>query len=326
MSAVRTLDGESVLDGGDYIREDLAVAAESNGFVRGLTLRVGLKPAAVDLFLPGGFPGSRLPALMALLGAIAMMVAVSFVLLRREAELHRMRARFVSGVSHELRTPLSQIRMFAETLMLGRARSDAERRRSLEIIDQEARRLGIMVENILTFSRGERGGVKITPEVTRISTEIQGVVRDFQALPRARRAEVRLELQDDVMVPVDRDALRQIVNNLVDNAVKYGPDGQRITVGLAIFDRAARLWVDDEGPGIPPADREHVFQSFFRLRRDEESRTAGSGIGLSVVRELAALHGGRAWVADAPGGGTRLMVAFPEADLAAAERAAAAVA
>jgi signal transduction histidine kinase len=182
------------------------------------------------------------------------------------------------------------------------------------------------VENILTFSRAERGGVKVTPEVTRISAEIHVVVEDFLALPRARRVDVRLELQDNVMVPVDRDALRQIVNNLLDNAVKYGPDEQRITVGLALFDGTARLWVDDEGPGIPAADREHVFQSFFRLRRDEDSRTAGSGIGLAVVRELAALHGGRTWVEEAPGGGARLLVAFPEAELGVAERAAAAVA
>ncbi|MEX0892696.1 MAG: HAMP domain-containing sensor histidine kinase, partial [Gemmatimonadota bacterium] len=251
------------------------------------------------------------------------LVGVTVFLLRREAELHRMRARFVSGVSHELRTPLAQIRMFAETLMLGRVRSEVDRRRSLEIIDQEARRLGDLVENILTFSRAERGGVKVTPEVTRISAEIHVVVEDFLALPRARRVDVRLELQENVMVPVDRDALRQIVNNLVDNAVKYGPEGQRITVGLALFSGTARLWVDDEGPGIPAGDREHVFQSFYRLRRDEDSRTAGSGIGLAVVRELAALHGGRTWVEEAPGGGARLMVAFPEAELGVAERGAA---
>ena len=152
------------------------------------------------------------------------------------------------------------------------------------------------------------------------------MVQDFLSLPKARRSEFRLELQEEVLVPVDVGALRQIVNNLLDNAVKYGPDGQRITVGLALFDGSARLWVDDEGPGIPAADRHQVFQSFYRLRRDEESRIAGSGIGLAVVRELAALHGGSAWAEEAPGGGTRILVAFPEAALAEAVAAASAVA
>lgn len=323
LSAFRTADGEQLVDGGPFILERLAATAPSSGFVRGLTFRAGLKPAALELLLPGGYPASRLPALAALLSAIALLVSLTVLLLRREAELHRLQARFVSGVSHELRTPLAQIRMFAETLMLGRVRSEADRRRSLEIIDQEARRLGTLVENILTFSRAERGGVTVTPEVTRISAEIGAVVEDFLALPRARRADVRLELQEDVLVPVDRDALRQIVNNLLDNAVKYGPERQRITVGLALFDGSARLWVDDEGPGIPAVDRARVFQSFFRLRRDEDSRTAGSGIGLAVVRELAAMHSGRTWAEEAPGGGARLVVVFPEADLAVAGTAAA---
>jgi len=106
--------------------------------------------------------------------------------------------------------------------------------------------------------------------------------------------------------------------NLLDNAVKYGPPGQVVTVGLAASDQRARLWVDDQGPGIPAADRERVWDRFWRLERDRGSAVAGTGIGLAVVRELVALHGGRAWAEDGqsatlPAGarGVRFVIELP---------------
>jgi signal transduction histidine kinase len=100
--------------------------------------------------------------------------------------------------------------------------------------------------------------------------------------------------------------------NLLDNAVKYGPDGQTVTVGIdpPAGDRA-RLWVQDQGSGVPTADRERIWDQFCRLERDRGSAVAGTGIGLSVVRELAALHRGRAWVEGAPGGGARFVIEVP---------------
>jgi signal transduction histidine kinase len=109
--------------------------------------------------------------------------------------------------------------------------------------------------------------------------------------------------------------------NLLDNAVKYGPAGQEVRIGAMQDNGVARLWVDDGGPGIPRADRERVWLRFWRLERDRDSAVAGSGIGLAVVRELASLHHGRAWIEDAvpphpaPGGGwgsgTRVVIELP---------------
>jgi signal transduction histidine kinase len=130
---------------------------------------------------------------------------------------------------------------------------------------------------------------------------------------QARGVEVRTELEDGVTAPVDRAALRRIMLNLMENALKYGPDEQRITVGVALFGDVVRLWVDDEGEGIPRSDRERVFDSFYRLSRELDRRITGSGIGLAVVRQLATLHNGRAWAEEAPGGGARLVVEFPDA-------------
>src|SRR5206468_1637555 len=111
----------------------------------------------------GGLPQSRLPLLLGALGLTAGLIVTALVQLRREYELARLRTDFVSGVSHELRTPLAQIRMFSETLLLGRVRSEEEGRRSLEIIDQEARRLTHLVENLLHFSRSERQVTRLSP-------------------------------------------------------------------------------------------------------------------------------------------------------------------
>ncbi len=112
----------------------------------------------------------------------------------------------------------------------------------------------------------------------------------------------RVNLSDGVVAPVDADALRQMLVNLLDNAVKYGPADQLITVRLEAAEGKACIRVEDQGPGIPAADRERIWGRFWRLERDRGTAVAGTGIGLSVVRELVALHGGRAWAEDARGG------------------------
>jgi signal transduction histidine kinase len=282
--------------------------------VFGLELAIGPAQSAVGLLQFGADPvGERLTIVLLML-MISTLLIMALLQIRREAKLTRLRADFVSGVSHELRTPLAQIRMFTETLLLGRVRSDVERRRSLEIIDQEARRLAYLVENVLLFSKTEGGREpRVQPEPTHFAEEVRHAVESFSLLSRNREVEVRTELQENITVEVDRMALRQILNNLVDNALKYGPAGQRITIGAALFDDVARLWVDDEGEGIPLEERTRVFDSFYRLPRDLESRVTGSGIGLAVVRELARLHGGDAWAEAAPGRGARIVVQFPDA-------------
>jgi signal transduction histidine kinase len=308
-------DGLTVLSTSD---DGVFAAAHKvpNGPLQDLQLDVGIRDGAATQLLVDGAITSGVPLLLTLLFAISGLILLALILVRREAELVRLRADFISSVSHELRTPLAQIRMFTETLLLNRVRSDVERRRSLEIIDQEARRLTHLVENVLLFSKAEGGRrQRLAPEPTDLAAEVRRATESFGPMCRTRDVTLRTELQDRITVAVDRGALRQIMVNLVDNALKYGPSGQRITVGVALFEEQARVWVDDEGPGIPEGDRDRVFDSFYRLPRDVASRLSGSGIGLSVVRELARLHGGDVWVGSAPGGGARIVVQFPDAYL-----------
>ncbi len=266
----------------------------------GMQVQVALRPAMAPKLIIGGMPRSRLPQLLALLALTAGLIVAALLQLSREYELSHLRADFVSGVSHELRTPLAQIRMFSETLLLGRVRTEDERIRSLEIMDQEARRLTHLVENLLHFSRSERQVTRLSPAPAPLAPLVSEALESFAPLAGARGVTLRTELADGVVASVDAEASRQVLLNLLDNAVKYGPPGQTVTVGLAAGDGRARIWVDDEGPGIPAADRERIWERFWRLERDRGSAVAGTGIGLSVVRELVALHGGRAWVEDAP--------------------------
>ena len=287
-----------------------------------MAVQVSLRPDIAPKLLIGGMPRDQRPRLLILLALTAGLVAVALQQLRREYELARLRADFVSGVSHELRTPLAQIRMFSETLLLGRVRSDDERERSLEIIDQEARRLTHLVENLLHFSRSERRLARLSPASAPLAPLVSKAAEGFAPLAAARGVTLCTELTDGVVAPVDADALHQMLLNLLDNAVKYGPPGQTVTLGLTVADGRARVSVDDEGPGIPAAERERIWDRFWRLERDRGSAVAGTGIGLSVVRELVALHGGRTWVEDAPASerrdraGSRFVIELPLVPLA----------
>jgi signal transduction histidine kinase len=314
--SVTTIDGSEIYRSPGYFpsRYRSADTLESN-FGR-LVMYVGLRPELASQLIVGGLPRSRLPLLAGVFVLTAGLLGVAWRQLHRQQELARLRTEFVSGVSHELRTPLAQIRWFAELLHLGKLRSDEERTRSAGIIDQEARRLTYLVENVLNFSRAEKGSNRITPATLDLDSEMRDAVEMFTPLARSRRMSVRPGQPTGLTVGADRDALRQILLNLLDNAAKYGPAGQTISVGAApapaTHGARVRFWVEDQGPGIPAADRDRVWEPYVRLSRDAESATGGSGIGLSVVRELVVLHGGGAWIeAAGAGGGARVVVQLP---------------
>jgi signal transduction histidine kinase len=278
-----------------------------------LVVRATIRPRAVELLALGALPESRVPILIGLLTLTAAMIIVTIAQLRREHELSRLRSDFISSVSHELRTPLSQILLFAETLSLGRVRTEAERQTATEVIVQEGRRLMHLVENILHFSRAERQMSRLGPEPLDLNQAVKEIVDDWRPLAGAADVRIRTQFMPDVHAMADRSALRQMVLNLLDNALKYGPASQTVTVGTTIDGSHARVWVDDEGEGIPLRERERVWKPFYRMQGHANSSVAGSGIGLFVVRELARLHGGDAWVEDAPRRGARVVIDLPAA-------------
>lgn len=282
----------------------------------GLTAEVVVNPEVAPELVIGGLPRSRLPLIVTLLLLTAGLVTGAFYQLRRETELAQLRADFVSGVSHELRTPLAQIRMFSETLLLGRVRTDEERRRSLEIIVNESRRLTHQVDNVLLYSRSERDGMRLDAAEVELGRLVDEVAEAFSPLAQAAGCRLEVAASTGCVARVDAALLRQALLNLLDNAVKYGPRGQTVRLGLEVERTRIRLWVEDEGPGVPAEDRGRIWEPYFRMRAHRESSVAGSGIGLSVVREVAEAHGGEARVERPEGGGARFVLVLP-ADVAA---------
>lgn len=247
-------------------------------------------------------------------GLTLALFGIAVVQLRRQQELVRLRDDFVSGVSHELRTPLAQIRLFADLLESGRLGDPAQRAKSVRIINEESRRLTYLVENILHFSRGMRDASRLAPAPVDMGALVREVVDGFA--PLAHHVEFATRVEPGVVARIDRDTFRQVLLNLLDNAAKYGPRGGVVQVGMAVVGFNLRVWVKDGGPGVPREDRARIWEPYRRLDRGADAAVGGSGIGLAVVKDVVDLHGGRAWVEDAPGGGARFIVEIPGATYA----------
>jgi signal transduction histidine kinase len=245
------------------------------------------------------------------LGLVALAAAltiVALVQLRREAELSGIRANWISSVSHELRTPLAQIRLYLDTVRLGRAADPSQRDWALGKVDRETTRLHHLVENVLRFSQvGKMNGV--VSRATDVTAETQRIVDEFRPLAEARKISIDTKLSAVPPLALKPDSLRHILLNLLDNAVKYGPDGQTITVSLTATINDIQLVVSDHGRGVAATEREDIWRAFSRGRAGQD--TTGSGIGLSIVTDVVAQHGGRAWVDASPGGGARFTVSLP---------------
>lgn len=282
----------------------------------GLILEVGVRPDAASTLVIGGLPRERIPFLLALMFLTVGVGIAAFIQIRKEQELARVRDDFISGVSHEFRTPLTQIRMFTELLAAGKLKTDEERIRSTEVIDREARRLTHLVENILHFSSmGRAPGGRGAMEIMLVSEAMGDLTEAFAPLVEAKGSDLEVLLDPvDLKVSTSRSGLHRMLANLVDNALKYGPRGQTIRICAVRRDGWIRISVEDEGPGIPEGERARVWDPYHRLDRDVEGEVRGSGIGLSVVAELARASGGAAWVEEGKDGGARFWIRLPAPD------------
>jgi signal transduction histidine kinase len=266
-------------------------------------------------WIENGLVASYVPSLGVILAAMVASMAAAILFARREAELARLRSDFVSNVSHEMRMPLAQILLSGETLQLGRTRSQAEYNGEADSIVREAHRLAGFVDNVLSFSRIEHNNVQVTPQPIDLYGVVDETIATARTLANGRAVTVTSTIARDVDAFVDPDALRQVLYNLLENAIKYGPVGQRIIVGAApsttVADRI-EVWVDDEGPGVPVHATSAVFEPFVRLDRDRDAGIAGSGLGLAVVRFIIEQHGGRVRIEPGSRGrGTRFVIEIP---------------
>src|SRR6185503_6343945 len=215
-----------------------------------MSVEMFVRPQQGGLVVFGDLPRSHLPFLLGLLAVAAALSVVAVIQLKRETELARMRSDFVANVSHELRTPLAQIRLFTETLRFGRARTAEQRDWSLGHIERETTRLGMLVDNVLRFSRsGRDDATRVAP--VNVSEEARRIVDEFRPLAASRKVSLATAIEPTPTLLLRPDALRRMLLNLLDNAVKYGPDGQTIAVDVRAGNGDVRIAVTDQGPGVP---------------------------------------------------------------------------
>lgn len=235
----------------------------------------------------------------------------------RQRHLSELKSNFVSSVSHELRAPIASVRLLAESLDRGRITDEAKRRDYFRLIGQECRRLSSLIENVLDFSRIDQGRRRYEFEPTDLLALVEQTTRLME--PYASERDVRLRLDQpahlDPPPTLDGKAIQQALVNLVDNAVKHSPAGATVEItvtgGTADGAPPLALSVTDHGPGIPPADRERIFEPFYRRGSELRRETPGVGIGLSIVKHVAEAHGGRVRVEGEVGQGSRFVIELP---------------
>ncbi|HEX9006122.1 MAG TPA: ATP-binding protein [Bacteroidota bacterium] len=232
--------------------------------------------------------------------------------LRREMAFARLKSDFVSNVSHELRTPLALIRMYAETLEMGRVKDDAKRQEYYTTIVAESARLTRLVNNILNFSRMEAGRMPYRFEPFNLNDLVAEVVAVWES--HLRNEGICLELACASDLPPlrgDREAVTEALVNLVDNAVKYGGRGKFLRLTTASDGARIVLGVEDHGIGIAPEHLPKIFDMFYRVSGGLVQTSRGSGVGLAIVRHIMNAHQGEATVTSTPGKGSTFSLVFP---------------
>jgi signal transduction histidine kinase len=246
------------------------------------------------------------------LALLVIGLAVALRATRRELKLVEAKETFVSNVSHELKTPLALIRLFAETLEMGRVKSDEEMRDYGRIINRESNRLTQLINNILDFSRIEAGRRKYQFVETNIAEVIEEALQSYEYQLKSAGFDVTTEIQSELPpVLVDREAMTQAVLNLLNNAIKYSADVKRIDVRVEQRGETLALEIADRGVGIPRSEHRKIFEKFYRISTGMVHDTKGSGLGLAIVRHIVEAHRGEILVDSAPGEGSRFTMLLP---------------
>jgi len=258
-----------------------------------------LQVNAVPLRLAGAEPG-------------VVMVLHDVTELRR---LEQVRTEFVANVSHELRTPLTAIHGYLETLLGGALEERDDARRFLEIVFRHTERLGRLLDDLTDLSNIELGRVTLRLEPVRLDEVVDSVLAIIAPKAEAGRVALASQLPSGLPpVSADRDRLAQILINLVDNAVKYTPEGGRVTVSARpAADGRVEVAVADTGVGIPPTDLPRITERFYRVDKARSRELGGTGLGLAIVKHLVLAHAGELAIESTPGRGTTVRVALPAA-------------
>jgi signal transduction histidine kinase len=280
------------------------------GAFQGLTLAIKLRGTTLAA-IGRRFAHISFLTLAALSLVLAGGIALTYRNVTKEMALARLKSDFVSNVSHELRTPLSLIRLYAETLEMGRLTSPEKYQEYYCIIRTESERLTALINNILDFSRIEAGRKEYDFRETDMSELVHNTLDSYRY--QLEQSGFQFEEKIDEVPPmrVDREAMARSLLNLVNNALKYSQDRKFIGVNLYRDNGSVKLEVVDQGIGIPHQEQQKIFEKFYRVGDPLVHNTKGSGLGLSLVRHIVQAHGGEVSVDSAPGQGSKFTIVLP---------------
>jgi two-component system, OmpR family, phosphate regulon sensor histidine kinase PhoR len=295
------------LQSGEHVQGDLVLGTVSPQNFGVTAAPIPALDAEASLRAPGIESASGGPREDVKQGAVIVLHDISE--LRR---LERVRQDFVANVSHEFKTPLTAIQGFAETLLSGALEDQKNNRRFLEIIRDHAVRLGRLTDDLLKLARIEAGKLELEFQRVAIADIIESCATT--TLLRASRRELSLDVNfPPALPPVRGDAslLREVLQNLLDNAVQYTQPGGKITLSAVTRESEAIVTVADTGIGIPLAEKERIFERFYRVDAARSREVGGTGLGLSIAKHIVEAHGGRIWVDSAIGQGSQFHFSIP---------------
>jgi two-component system, OmpR family, phosphate regulon sensor histidine kinase PhoR len=313
-AARRLLESDEEISDGRLLLETVPVYALDQAARQA---RAGEQPAPVEFRSPRASAPLRVLASPLRPGHTADGSTSGAILLIQDlTEIRRvdqMRRDFVANVSHELRTPIATLRALAETLILRGRRHPEILDEYVDRINGEVRRLGELVEDLLTLSRIESGRWELRPEEVEPEAVMREVIERFQLSADSRGVTLLAQPGRTPSVHADRSAVQTALGNLVDNALKYTPPGGEITLMTREEGSEVVFTVSDTGVGIPPEDLPRVFERFYRVDPARSQEVAGTGLGLAIVKHLCEQQGGRVWVESELGRSSRFHLALPAA-------------
>ena len=255
------------------------------------------------------------PILLGVSSGIVLVFVVGWLYFHESASeirLAQQRVTFVNQISHELKTPLTNIRLYAE-MAAHRAESqgDTIAKRQIGVVEAETCRLDRLIQNVLNYARQQRDKLTIQPKSLALDQTVSRIAEFWKPLLETKGFEIVTSLHGPETILADPDAIEQILGNLISNVDKYANAGKWIAIRTEHDERNTRIIVEDHGPGIPSGKRRTVFEPFERLRSDLAEGVSGTGIGLTISRELAQLHGGSLTVCPNYRDGARFILTLP---------------
>ena len=226
-------------------------------------------------------------------------------------EIENLRETFLSMLGHELQTPLSIIKGYASTLSRNEGRWNKETlRQGLSVIEEESDRLGKVMNKLILASRMSTGTLTLNKEPLHLPSLASKVVRRLRAVTNIHTFEIDF-VPDFPSVLAEPELMEEVLTNLVENAIKYSPEGGRITISGRWDDNQVRVTVDDEGVGIPVREQERIFERFYRVDVEQARKVQGVGLGLYICKSIIEAHGGKIEVSSRPGKGSRFSFVLP---------------